>query len=251
MTNRTFGYLTLAFLLACLVSILLVDQPLAFVIADRLRAVQPFFRTFTHLAELASGFPVSKYLPGLILLIVGGIVYFVDKNSLRAKLFFFVALTFMLSRLTAGTLKNVFERVRPFDLLETGRFGQTFFVDGGSSFPSGHAAHFWGLFLPLMFLFPKYKIPFLIVPVLIGLGRVVVGDHYLSDVLASVYIAFFFTFILAKMMKVDLPHQPAPNNSLQRAAVSYLVTLRVRSSMWHSSVMPSSLSARSTPRSRR
>lgn len=214
MTNKTFGYLTITFLSVCLVCILFVDQPLAFFIGNRLQTIQPFFSQMTHYAEIASGFSVSKYLPGFVLLLVGGIVLAIDRRIERAKLFFFVALTFMMSRFAAGLLKNVFERTRPFDLLETGQFGQTFFIDGGSSFPSGHAAHFWGLFLPLIFLFPKYRVPLLTVPVIIGLARIIVGDHYLSDVLASVYIALFFTFILAKAMKVSLPRRNAQSNEL-------------------------------------
>lgn len=207
MTNKTFGYLTLAFLSACLICIFFVDQPLAFFVGNRLPAVQPFFNTLTGYAEIASCFPVSKYLPGFVFLAIGAVVFLFDRSILRAKLFFFLALTFMFSRFAAGLLKNVFERTRPFDLFERGQLGQTFFLDGGSSFPSGHTAHFWGLFLPFIFLFPKYRIPLLIVPVIIGLGRVIVNDHYPSDVLASVYIAFFFTFVLAKAMKIQTPYQ--------------------------------------------
>lgn len=207
MTNKTFGYLTLLFLLACLVCIFFIDQPLAFFIDKRLQSVQPFFYSLTGYAEIATGFPVSKYLPGFVFLAISAIVFLIDRSVLRAKLFFYLALTFMLSRFAAGLLKNVFERTRPFDLVETSQFGQTFFVDGGSSFPSGHTAHFWGLFLPLIFLFPKYRIPLLIVPVVIGLGRIVVNDHYPGDVLASVYIAFFFTFMLAKAMKIQMSYQ--------------------------------------------
>ena len=67
-------------------------------------------------------------------------------------------------------------------------------------FPSGHGAHFWGLFFPLAFLFPRYRIPFLIIPLFISVARVGVNDHWCSDVLgfdrdrrchhASLYLAF-------------------------------------------------------------
>lgn len=207
MTNKTFAYLTISFLPVCLLCIFFIDQPLAFFIDSRLQGVQSFFNVLTGYAEIATGFPVSKYLPGFVFLAIAAIILLIDRGLLRAKLFFFLALTFMFSRFAAGLLKNVFERTRPFDLVETGQFGRTFFIDGGSSFPSGHTAHFWGLFLPLIFLFPKYRIPLLIVPVTIGLGRIIVNDHYPSDVLASVYIAFFFTFALAKAMNIQMPYQ--------------------------------------------
>lgn len=138
MTKKTFGYLTLSFLLACLICIFFIDQPLAFFIGNRLQGIQPFFHALTGYAEIATGFPVSKYLPGFVFLAIGVVVFLIDRSVLRAKLFFFLAVTFMFSRFAAGLLKNVFERTRPFDLVETGQFGQTFFVDGGSSLPSGH-----------------------------------------------------------------------------------------------------------------
>jgi membrane-associated phospholipid phosphatase len=205
MSNKTFGYFTMLSILACLFSVLIIDQPLAFFINDHLRTVQPLVRDLTYYAEITFGFSISKYLAGLVLLLLGCVFYFKDNDFSRAKLFFFVSLTFIFARLSAGMLKNVFERIRPFELLETNQFGQTFFIDGGSSFPSGHAAHFWGLFLPLMFLFPKYKVVLLIVPVIIGLSRIIVNDHYLSDVLTSFYIAFFFTFISARIMNIKYP----------------------------------------------
>jgi len=42
-------------------------------------------------------------------------------------------------------LKEVFDRLRPFEVIAKENWDSQFFVSGGSSFPSGHAAHFWAL----------------------------------------------------------------------------------------------------------
>ncbi len=202
MTNRQFAVATLAFLAAGLVSVWVIDQPLAYFVDRNLRGVEFAFAALTEYAEIASGYRLSRWLPGFLLLGAGGVLYLVRWNIPVAKILGFAGTAFLLTRLTAGVLKTVFERTRPFDLVKSNDYVQTFFIDGGSSFPSGHAAHFWGLFLPLIFLFPKYRAALFIVPAFIFVARVAVNDHYLSDVLASTYIALFFTFFLAKTMKM-------------------------------------------------
>src|SRR5438045_7254340 len=105
----------------------------------------------------------------------------------------FIGAPHVVTRLVAGVLKNVFHRLRPFEVIQAGNWDWKFFGDQGSSFPSGHSAHFWGLFFPLLFLFPRYRLPLLIVPVFISVARVGVNDHWCSDVIASAGLAALFT----------------------------------------------------------
>jgi membrane-associated phospholipid phosphatase len=88
-------------------------------------------------------------------------------------------------------LKNVFLRTRPF------QGEDKFFVEGGSSFPSGHAAHFWGLFFAIAIAFPRLRIPFLILAIFVSIARVVVNDHYVGDVIGSAAIAALVAYALA------------------------------------------------------
>ncbi|MCA1658809.1 MAG: phosphatase PAP2 family protein, partial [Verrucomicrobiaceae bacterium] len=90
-----------------------------------------------------------------------------------------------------------------FEVIEAGNWDWNFFGERGSSFPSGHSAHFWGLFFPLAFLFPRYRIPFLVLPLFITVARFGVNDHWCSDVIASAAIAAALTllFILIFRMK--------------------------------------------------
>jgi membrane-associated phospholipid phosphatase len=57
------------------------------------------------------------------------------------------------------------------------------------SFPSGHAAFYAGLFLPLALLFPRWAVPLLAIPLLVGGERIASHDHYASDVGASFLLA--------------------------------------------------------------
>jgi membrane-associated phospholipid phosphatase len=59
-----------------------------------------------------------------------------------------------------------------------------------SSFPSGHTQSIWTAMLALSFLFPPLRPVFLAIATTIALSRIVVGAHFLADVVASVFIAF-------------------------------------------------------------
>jgi membrane-associated phospholipid phosphatase len=203
MTTKNLVYLALSLVIGSVFCIWLVDQPLAFFNDHNLRGSGPGFNAITTAGELITGFPVSKYLPAFVLVLAGAGMLAVDRRFTRAKFFFYVGLTFFLTRLIAGVLKTVFERMRPFELVATQHHGNTFFVDGGSSFPSGHAAHFWGLFFPLVLIFPGLRVPLSIVPVAICIARVAVNDHYLSDVIASALLAILVAVGLAKLFRVQ------------------------------------------------
>jgi membrane-associated phospholipid phosphatase len=96
----------------------------------------------------------------------------------------------------AWLIKNAFGRLRPYEIIAHGDWHHLWFA-GGNSFPSGHVAYFCGLFFPLAYLFPRYRIPLLIVPVYIVIERIDENFHFLSDVLASVALAALVTLAAA------------------------------------------------------
>ena len=99
---------------------------------------------------------------------------------------------------SAWALKNVFGRLRPYELFAHADWSHAWFA-GGNSFPSGHNAFFWGLFMPLMYLFPRYRFALLLVPVFIALARIDVSMHFASDVLASIALAALVTLLAAML----------------------------------------------------
>jgi undecaprenyl-diphosphatase len=182
-----------ALTLLALLSIFLIDAPLARAIAPFVDANRAFADPFVTVLEYAFGFPVSKFLTGFVL-VVAGAALFAFRRPL-ARLLLYVGVAHLVSRLIAGVLKNVFLRARPYDAN-----AGAFFVDNGSSFPSGHAAHFWALFFALALAFPRLRIPALILALLVSVSRVMVNDHFVGDVLGSAAICAFVCAALARFL---------------------------------------------------
>jgi membrane-associated phospholipid phosphatase len=145
----------------------------------------------------------------------GALLFIAKSTRPAAWMLLFIATTHLVTRVTAGTLKNVFTRLRPFEVIEAGNWDWNFFGERGSSFPSGHSAHFWGLFFPLAFLFPRYRWPLLLIPLFISVARVGVNDHWTSDVIASIAIAAILTLAFIWLFRMKEAHGPSsPTASL-------------------------------------
>lgn len=193
MTRRGLVLTVVSSIAGCLISILLLDVPLAKALQSVGGDTSAVANSGVRLLEIVFGFDISKWAWGLLALFTGFTLLAFRSRRASGWMLIFVAASHLTSRLVAGVLKNVFSRSRPYELLESGTWNSQFFQDGGSSFPSGHAVHFWGLFFALAYLFPKCRWPLAILPVFVSLARVLVNDHFLSDVLASVAIAAAFT----------------------------------------------------------
>ncbi len=93
------------------------------------------------------------------------------------------------SGLTADILKFILGRARPKLLLQQGIYGFDLFgwhlEHAWQSFPSGHAATALSAALSLSLLFPRFKPAFLAGAMLIAASRVVLCQHYLSDIVAG------------------------------------------------------------------
>lgn len=183
-------------------SIFLLDQPVAAFFQRAGGRESPVFQGGTHWLEIASGFSIHRYFLTYLLLGAAAVLFIAKSTRHLAWIFLFVGSTNFVTRLVAGVLKNVFNRLRPFEAIEAGNWDSYFFGERGSSFPSGHSAHFWSLFLPLAFLFPRYRIPLLIIPIFITIARVGVNDHWSSDVIASAGLAALVTFAFAWVFRM-------------------------------------------------
>lgn len=98
-----------------------------------------------------------------------------------------------LAGLVAEVLKVVFRRERP---IETGgwyRFRSVFertFDGSGLGLPSGHAAVAFGAAFALALMFPRLTWLFLLMAIACGIGRILAGAHFLSDVYVSILLAY-------------------------------------------------------------
>lgn len=117
-----------------------------------------------------------------------------DKLFARKNLYVFSAVA--ISGLIVDIVKVIAGRMRPellFDAQQYG-FGGFKFESSFYSFPSGHSATAFSFFIAISLLNPKYKYPFLILAVLIVLSRIILLQHYLSDVAVGSAIGAFCAY---------------------------------------------------------
>lgn len=159
-----------------------------------------FFTAGTVFLDTITGKDLSKFLVGMLLVVAALLLMIPARTKLISWSVLFVGVVQLLGTLVTGVAKNAFGRLRPFELLESGDWGKEWFVDG-SSFPSGHAGFYFGLFLPLAFLFPRWRWPLLAVPWFIVIARVNANHHFISDVGASIAIVGALTWMVAWLMR--------------------------------------------------
>jgi membrane-associated phospholipid phosphatase len=187
MPLRAFLWFTATTFLGCLLLIIFLDQPLARFTQQHLTGVAPFFLVCTNAVEEA--YMVLMWpIKGLPLLFVGSVGGFLlVRVVLRqpwGNVFLLLLLTHIASQVSANLLKVAVHRLRPEVLFSTGYAGLGFWQSGpaNDSFPSAHVAVFFSLFWPFVVAFPRCRIPLLLVPGVVGIGRLVLGQHYVSDV---------------------------------------------------------------------
>ena len=215
MNRRQLIWAFLVAVLLTVLSIFLFDQPIAAFVQRAGGRESKILQEGTHWLEIASGFPIARYFLAYLLLGGAALLFIAKSTRLAAGMLLFIGSTHLVTRIVAGVLKNVFHRLRPFEVIQAGNWDWKFFGNQGSSFPSGHSAHFWGLFLPLLFLFPRYRLPLLVIPVFISIARIGVNDHWCSDVIASAGLAALFTLVfiwLFRMQRSEPAAAPRPGD---------------------------------------
>jgi membrane-associated phospholipid phosphatase len=190
-----------------LISIFTLDQTLAMAVHNSGFENAPFFvegrsflDIFTGRGLVGSHVGLGQFLLGTLLIIVGFLWWLARRSSRIARGIVFAGVVQLIAIEAAWLIKDVFGRMRPFQLIENNDWTHMWFM-GSNSFPSGHNAFFWGLFLPLMYVFPRYRILLLVVPVFIALARIDENYHFLSDVLASIALAALVTLITGEIFE--------------------------------------------------
>jgi len=173
-----------------------IDLPIAsFFYAHRETTWVAFFAAITDFANGVIWYSVA--------LIGVGVAAF--RHSARAKrpnstrlrqeirAWIFMAVSMLSSGILINVMKFAIGRQRPrFLFAEESSSGfYPFAVKiADSSFPSGHTQSIWTAMLALSFLFPPLRPVFLAIAATIALSRIVVGAHFLADVVVSIFIAF-------------------------------------------------------------
>ena len=166
---------------------------------------------------------VSKWLSsyGMAFITVVFVLYLLVslwKTSLDAPLtiYLYTIMSFGLSGIAGDLLKEVFARPRPVAMFAD----LIYAISNAASYaiPSGHATKSVSLVLPFIFLVSSSRNIHKTVKVIVGLtavgvciSRVVLGAHYVSDVLAGVGVALvglpltmLFSNMILKRMKAEM-----------------------------------------------
>jgi membrane-associated phospholipid phosphatase len=209
-----------------LVSIVVLDGLLAVALSSLPNDYERAIDRGVAVCEVLFAFPISPYLYGTLILIAGLVSLARRPQTLIPWALLFVGSSHVTARFVVDILKPPLSRLRPFEAMAADGWQDTWFAEVGNSFPSGHAVHFWSLFFPLAVLFPRWKVPLLVLPVLVSAARVAVNDHYLSDVLASAAVAALVTFVYA-IAVLDIGLKRLSNNIvLQPTAASAIMSRR-------------------------
>lgn len=101
------------------------------------------------------------------------------------------------------TLKTIFQRERP--------FGHNLIEISGFSFPSGHAMvsmAFYGILIYIIYHLVKNKtlrntliIINILIILLIGISRVYLGVHYISDIIVGYSISIIYLLLFTKLLR--------------------------------------------------
>ncbi len=106
--------------------------------------------------------------------------------------------------LTNIALKNIIQRIRPYDVMESLKILVE--AEHDFSFPSGHTAcSFAGAWAMRRTLDKKFWIPAIVLAVLISLSRLYVGVHYPTDIIGGVIVGTFAAEAAYRLIRKYVP----------------------------------------------
>jgi len=182
--------------------IALMDEPFARWLATRQTYPAIWNRGIAWL-EYAIGIEPWKWL-GICVLVAGSIASLcIPRMRAHAPAWLLVTLTHLLARNLTSWIKFGTGRLRPSEWLARG--GDSWFRDGGYSFPSGHVVLVASLIVPLA-VYPRTR-PLLALVAFAMVARVAVNAHFLSDALGALALVVLVTGLVRRAL--PSPIRPA------------------------------------------
>ena len=186
-----------------------LDVPLARAIRASGLENAAIFRVGLDALDTALGVHVWFWLAGTVCIAAGAIGLLLPRLPLPPRLSPALLTAGLVQVATIATMiqgKNAFGRMRPIALFESGDWSRIWFA-GGGSFPSGHGAFYFGLFLPLAAIArPLWlRATLLAIPTYVVIARIDLARHFLSDVMASTLIAAVYALVASFVLRRWLP----------------------------------------------
>jgi membrane-associated phospholipid phosphatase len=185
----------LATIVVCIVSYFFVDIPLALHFEKISPCLRKFSKTISHLIDADDQYlfwPVAYFFFRCLM-----------KKEAIANRCLLIVITLPLTNVLVGLMKAFFGRARPELFFASNEYGLTFFsmADSFQSLPSGHACSIGALFGAFACFYPKAQWPLLVLALLLASVRIILTQHYLSDMIAGVVIGFLVSSWIYWMMK--------------------------------------------------
>jgi membrane-associated phospholipid phosphatase len=177
---KNFLLITIGTIIASIISLGFIDKPLALSLANTSAWVINIFTLITHsiiiiwiIVVLCLLDMVRKWRRG-------------EEKIIRSSSFI-LAVSVFSAWIGTHILKFLFGRYRPELLLTQGLYGFSFFSCSYAkmSFPSAHTTTSLAFMTVLSKTKPKYKVVWIILAILLSASRVILNEHYLSDVLVG------------------------------------------------------------------
>ena len=154
---------------------------------------------FEAIHGLSSNFLISNismFLSYVLIYIIPVflIIWIIFFRERKIYSFLIIAASSGLAWFVTEIVKNITAIKRP-DIIEP------VIVEQGCSFPSGHAAVTMALAIAVYSLNKKIGILFIIISILIGISRVILGVHFPVDVIGGWVLGFFIAFVLISLFK--------------------------------------------------
>ncbi len=167
------------------------DVPLAYYCKTELSG------TIREITQIITIWGDAKWYYGL-LIVAFIFVYFIMKNKLFTRRVFYI----LFSLITAGIVNTIIKwlagRHRPKNLFNHDLYGFSFFGTGYevTSFPSGHTSVVFCIATAISILFPRLCLPVFITALIIGMSRVIITSHFLSDVIGGAGVGIISAIVV-------------------------------------------------------
>ena len=166
-----------------------------FMMQHQNRAVRNFMRYVSLLGDWPTHAAVGLVLLGLA---------WRRGSQEWTRIFLAMLLAMMLAGVAGTVIKRTVPRARPSVHAET-RWGGPRFSTKYHSFPSGHVGASTAFFGVLIIARRRVGLWCLPIPILIGISRMYLGAHHLSDVVCAAILGFLSALIIAHLMLRSSP----------------------------------------------
>ena len=142
--------------------------------------------------------PTNWFMLALLSLIIGCLIYYGKKRPNAAQSWLFFSAAYFFAFILGFILKFIFARYRPELYFQSGLYGFHFFKikEAFNSTPSGHALANFAALYAIACIMHKRTITILLMLLasVIAFSRLIVLDHYVSDVIFGVYLGILSVY---------------------------------------------------------